>query len=57
LQAASAGGHGRIVERLLEHGADVNAQGGGLYDTALQAASASGHNQVAEQLKSVIQSR
>lgn len=28
LQAASASGHDRIVQRLLEEGADVNAQGG-----------------------------
>ena len=50
LQAASAGGHNRIVQRLLEEGADVNAQGGH-YDNALQTASDRGHGQIFQRLK------
>ena len=45
LQAASDGRHDQIVQRLLEKGADVNAQGG-RYCTALQAASVRGHDQI-----------
>jgi ankyrin repeat protein len=37
------------VRQLLEHGADVNAQGG-VYGTALQAASARGHAEIVRQL-------
>ena len=37
------------MQRLLEKGADVNAQGGD-YDNALQAASAEGHDQVVQRL-------
>ncbi|KAM0361958.1 hypothetical protein ACHAPK_011621 [Fusarium culmorum] len=51
LQVASEGGHVKIVERLLEAQADVNAaasRDGGR--TALQAASAGGHIQVVERL-------
>ncbi|KAJ7028078.1 hypothetical protein C8F04DRAFT_964475, partial [Mycena alexandri] len=36
-QAASAKGHGNIAQLLIEHGANVNAQGGE-YGSALQAA-------------------
>ena len=43
LQAACSGGHDKIVQMLLEHGADVNAQGG-LYGNALQAACSGGHD-------------
>ncbi|KAL4736686.1 hypothetical protein BDV11DRAFT_211045 [Aspergillus similis] len=42
LQAASAEGHEKIVQILLDQGAEVNAQGG-VYGNALQAASAEGH--------------
>ncbi|KAL9632949.1 MAG: hypothetical protein Q9164_004994 [Protoblastenia rupestris] len=45
LHAASAGGHKKIVEILLEKGADINAQGG-YYGNALQAASFRGHEQI-----------
>ena len=38
-QAASAGGHEKVVHMLLDAKADVNAQGG-RHDNALQAASA-----------------
>ncbi|RJE17605.1 Ankyrin repeat protein [Aspergillus sclerotialis] len=42
LQAASSGGHAKLVQILLDRGADVNAQGGH-YGNALQAASSGGH--------------
>ncbi|EXJ70448.1 uncharacterized protein A1O5_06517 [Cladophialophora psammophila CBS 110553] len=45
LQAASLHGHTKVVETLLEAGADVNLRGG-LHDNALQAASAGGHDAV-----------
>ena len=38
LQAASVSGHEKVVQMLLDQGADVNAQGGE-YGNALQAAS------------------
>jgi hypothetical protein len=38
LPAASRGGHDKVVQMLLDAGADVNAQGGE-YSNALQAAS------------------
>ncbi|GAW02077.1 hypothetical protein LENED_003707 [Lentinula edodes] len=43
LQAASKNGHESIVKLLLEHNADVNAQGGRYYENALQTASYCGH--------------
>ena len=46
LQAASARGHDQVVQRLLEAGADVNAQRGGGFSNALQVASAGGHDRV-----------
>ncbi|KAF2174325.1 hypothetical protein K469DRAFT_614903, partial [Zopfia rhizophila CBS 207.26] len=49
LQAASSGGHEKIVELLLSKGADVNAQGGH-YGNALQAASSGGHEKIVELL-------
>ena len=45
LQAASEGGHEKIVQILLDKGADVNAQGG-WYGTALKAAIRHGHAKV-----------
>ncbi|KAL5002549.1 hypothetical protein BDV10DRAFT_191363 [Aspergillus recurvatus] len=47
LQAASARGHEKIVQTLLDQGADVNTQGG-YYGNALQAASAGGHKEVVQ---------
>jgi len=47
LQAASLGGHEKVVQILLETGAEANAQGG-VYGTALQAASARGHEKVVQ---------
>jgi ankyrin repeat protein len=49
LQAASAGGHEKVVQLLLEGGAKVNAQGG-LCGNALQVASAGGHEKVVQLL-------
>lgn len=42
-------GHDRIVQMLLDRGADVNAQGGG-YGSALQAASARGYDKIVQTL-------
>ncbi|KAL5592674.1 hypothetical protein FOBRF1_013700 [Fusarium oxysporum] len=39
-------GHKEMVKLLLDNGADVNAQGGGLYGTALQGASTEGHEPI-----------
>lgn len=49
LQAASAGGHIQISEKLIEMGADVCAEGGS-YGNALQAASAEDHIEILELL-------
>ncbi|KAJ5155715.1 hypothetical protein N7492_008518 [Penicillium capsulatum] len=49
LQAASNRGHDKVVEMLLDRGADVNAQGG-FYGNALQAASLNGHDKVVQML-------
>jgi ankyrin repeat domain-containing protein 50 len=43
MQAASNGGHEKVVQMLLDAGADVNALGG---KYALQAASKGGHEKV-----------
>ena len=43
LQAASSGGHDKVMQILLDKGADVNAQGG-YYGNALQATSSGGHD-------------
>lgn len=47
LQAASRGGHEKVVQLLLNPGADVNAQGG-TYGSALQAASSKGYEKVVQ---------
>lgn len=47
LQAASVQGHRRVVQILLQHGADVNAQGG-VFNSALEAASIKGHKEVVQ---------
>ncbi|KAL2125831.1 hypothetical protein VTI74DRAFT_2560 [Chaetomium olivicolor] len=49
LYAASAEGHADVVQQLLEHGADVNAQRGH-YGNALYAASYAGYTKVVRQL-------
>ena len=49
LYYAAAVGLSIVVERLLEGGADVDAQGG-LYSSALQAASACGHTKIVQML-------
>ncbi len=49
LQAASCGGHEKMVQLLLDKGADVNAQGGRL-GNALQSAIVGGHEEVVQQL-------
>ena len=46
---ASLNGHDRIVQLLLERGADANAQGGE-YGNALQAACTGGHDKIAKML-------
>ena len=47
LQAALLGGHNKVIEMLLDKGADVNAQGG-YYGNALQAASYRGYEKVVQ---------
>jgi ankyrin repeat protein len=49
LQEASSGGHEKLVQILLDKGADMNAQHGSL-GTALQAASRGGHEKVVQML-------
>lgn len=49
LQWASRGGYLEVVQTILEHGANVNAQGGA-HGTALQAASRGGHVEVVKLL-------
>jgi ankyrin repeat protein len=44
LQAASNNGHQKVVQMLLDNGANVNMQGGD-HCTALQAASAGGYQE------------
>jgi ankyrin repeat protein len=50
LQAASQGGHVKVVQMLLAAGADVNAQGG-QYGRALQAALEMGRERVVRMLR------
>ncbi|KAM0799534.1 ankyrin repeat-containing domain protein [Usnea florida] len=53
LQAASYGGHKKVVQILLNKGADINAQGGfdgGKYNNALTAASFGGHEKIVQML-------
>jgi hypothetical protein len=52
LYYASLGGLANTASRLVQEGADVNAQGGGDYGNALQAASAGGHDKTVELLLS-----
>lgn len=47
LQAASYEGHEKMVQMLLDAGADLNAQGGE-YGNALRAASLDGHEKVVQ---------
>jgi ankyrin repeat protein len=49
LQAASVDGHAKIAERLMQAGANVNAEDGS-YDSALQAASSYGHVKIVQLL-------
>jgi ankyrin repeat protein len=49
LQAASSGGYDAIIQRLLEAGANVNAQGG-YYGDTLYAASIGGRNAIVKRL-------
>ena len=49
LKAASVGGHRKVVQLLLDRGAEVNAKGG-YFDNALQAASYFGHEKVVQLL-------
>ncbi|KAL8899297.1 MAG: hypothetical protein Q9207_006267 [Kuettlingeria erythrocarpa] len=49
LDAASLGGHEKIVQMLLDQGADINAQGGH-YSNALQAALAGGYKKIVQML-------
>jgi ankyrin repeat protein len=52
LQAASVGGHEKVIQMLLNVGAEVNAQGGH-FGNALQAASEGGHEKVVQMLLDV----
>jgi hypothetical protein len=47
--SASLNGHGKVVQLLLEKGAEINAQGGE-YGNALQAASSRGHDKIVQLL-------
>lgn len=49
LQAASSDGHEKVVQMLIDAGANVNAQGG-YHGNALQAASTNDHNKVVQML-------
>jgi tetratricopeptide (TPR) repeat protein len=51
LQAASSGGHDKVVQMLLNEGAELNLQTI-VYDSALQAASSDGHERVTQMLLS-----
>ncbi|KAJ5091889.1 hypothetical protein NUU61_006759 [Penicillium alfredii] len=50
LQAAALQGDEKIVQMLLDQGADVNAAEGGYWGSALRAASAGGHEKVVQML-------
>ncbi|KAJ5099403.1 hypothetical protein N7532_006404 [Penicillium argentinense] len=49
LQAAADKGHEKLVQTLLDRGADIKAQGG-VYGNALQAASEGGHKKIVQML-------
>ena len=49
LQAASGNSNEKVVQQLLDNGADINAQGGD-YGNALQAASYNGNKNVVQHL-------
>jgi len=49
LQAAASQGNAAVVQKLLDEGADVNAEGG-VFGTALQAAHQKGHTRIAQML-------
>ena len=50
LAGTSQQGHVRVVQLLLDRGANINARSGGSYSNTVQTASAGGHEEIVELL-------